>query len=213
MEVVADRTIKERHRLLLASRSPRRRQLLSEHGFEHEARHPGIEDSTLERGEVTPEEWVAALAYLKAAAGLEAFGESAGDGRSIVLGADTACVKDGRLIGTPHDAEEARRILRDLSGGEHDVLTGVALIDPQTGDRSIFVDSARVWVGHLDDAGIDEYIRSQEWVGKAGAYNLAERLIAGWPIQYVGDPSTIMGLPMQSLKRALELMAVSTAGV
>jgi septum formation protein len=211
----AEKTERERYgpRLLLASRSPRRRQLLSEHGFDHEARHPGVEDSSLERGQVTPEEWVVALAYLKAAAGVEAFGCDSVQGPCILLGADTACVKDGRLIGTPRDAADAERILRDLSNGEHDVLTGVALIDPATDERFLFVDSARVWVGELDDAAIDEYIRSKEWVGKAGAYNLVERLMAGWPIQYVGDPSTIMGLPMLSLKRALERMTeVSSAG-
>lgn len=200
-------------RLLLASRSARRRQLLTEHGFDHEARHPGVEDSILVSGDVTPQEWVAALAYLKAVAGMEAFGGRAAAARGILVGADTACVKDGRLIGTPRDACEAEQILRDLSDAEHDVVTGVALINSSTGERAIFADTARVWVGHLDDAAIDDYIRSEGWVGKAGAYNLAVRLGAGWPIQYVGDPSTIMGLPMQALKRALERMgAVAGAG-
>lgn len=164
-------------------------------------------------GDVTPQVWVAALAYLKAMAGMEAFGGPGAASRGILVGADTACVKDGRLIGTPQDASEAERIIRRLSDSQHDVVTGVALIDPISGERVIFADTARVWVGHLGDAEIDEYIRSEEWVGKAGAYNLAERLGAGWPIQYVGDPSTIMGLPMQALKRALERMGeVAGAG-
>jgi septum formation protein len=193
----------KRPRLILASQSPRRRQLLSQHGLEHEARHPGVDDAELEPGRVAPEAWVAALAYLKAAAGLSSLRPEGLPSPLVMIGADTACVKDGDLIGTPADAAEASAILHRLQDGQHDVVTGVALIeqgDPFTPPRrTIFADRARVTVGHIGEARIDEYIASGDWKGKAGGYNLLERIQAGWPISYTGDPTTVMGLPMQSL--------------
>lgn len=180
-------------KLWLASRSPRRRQMLEEAGLAHEAGHPGFEDGDLRPGQVTPGQWVAALAYLKAAAGRE----HAIDGR-MVLGADTAIVKDGALIGTPRDAAEASSILHRLSNGQHKVLTGVSLISP-CGRRLLFVDSATVFMGEIGEERIREYVASGQWQGKAGGYNLRERIAAGWPIHFEGDPTTIMGLPMRAL--------------
>ncbi len=180
-------------RLWLASRSPRRRQLLDESGLEHEAGHPGFEDGDLRPGQVSPGQWVAALAYLKAAAGRKHSRVS-----QIVLGADTAIVKDGTLIGTPRNAAEASAILHRLSSGQHEVLTGVSLISP-CGRRLLFVDSATVFMGEIGDERIREYVAGGQWQGKAGGYNLRERIAAGWPIRFEGDPTTIMGLPMRAL--------------
>jgi septum formation protein len=193
----------KRPRLILASQSPRRRQLLSQHGLEHEARHPGLDDADLQPGSVAPQQWVAALAYLKAAAGLLSLRREGLPSPLVMIGADTACVKDGDLIGTPADAAEASAILHRLQDGEHDVVTGVALIEQDdpfaVPRRTLFADRARVRVGHIGEARIDEYIASGDWKGKAGGYNLLERIQAGWPISYTGDPTTVMGLPMQSL--------------
>ncbi len=191
-------------RIFLASRSPRRRLLLTEHGLEHDAEHPGLEDSGLEPGRVSPEQWVAALAYLKAAAGLQVHRAAPGRYGPLLLGADTVCVQDGRLIGTPADAKEAAAMIRGMRDGTHDVVTGVALIEVETGRRHLFVDRATVRVGHIPDDAIDAYIAGGEWQGKAGAYNLRERIEAGWPIEFDGDATTIMGLPMAALGRALD---------
>jgi len=185
--------------LHLASRSPRRRQLLDEAAIDHAAEHPGFDDSDLVPGNVSASQWVAALAYLKAAAGAAHATHGA-----TVLGADTAIIKDGSLIGTPRDHAEAFRILRTLSDGSHDVVTGVALLDPATGRRSIFVDRAAVNVGHLSDCMIAAYLATGAWQGKAGGYNLRERLVDGWPLEYAGDPTTVMGLPMKALSPRLE---------
>lgn len=190
-------------RIFLASRSPRRRLLLTEHGIEHDAEHPGLEDSGLEPGRVSAEQWVAALAYLKAAAGLQVYRAAPGRYGPLLLGADTVCVRDGRLIGTPEDAEEAAAMIRGMRDGAHDVVTGVALIEAETGRRHLFVDRASVRVGHIPDSAIDAYIASGDWRGKAGGYNLRERIDAGWPIEFDGDATTIMGLPMAALGRAL----------
>lgn len=190
---------------MLASRSPRRRELLGRAGVEHEAIETGVDDGVLERGGVSPEVWVAALAYLKAMAGLSA--ASAG---SLVLGADTVCEVDGRLLGQPADEAEALAMLRAMSDREHGVLTGVALVWDEGGAtrRDVFVDRARVRVGALSEASLAEYVASGLWRGKAGAYNLSERLEAGWPIEYAGDAGTIMGLPMERLAARLRGLGV-----
>lgn len=184
--------------LLLASRSPRRRTLLDEGGLAHEAEHPGFDDAVLEPGHVSPEQWVISLAYLKA----WTKARDAEPGR-VVLGADTTCVVDGRMLGTPRDADEAAAMIRSFVNRDHEVITGVALVEAGTGRRRLFADTAAVRFGSLSDADIDRYVASGEWAGKAGAYNLSERLKAGWPITFRGDPSTIMGLPMKRLAREL----------
>lgn len=192
-------------RVLLASRSPRRRLLLNEAGIEHEACHPGFDDSALVPTRVTAAEWVTALAHLKAAAGVQLVrGEMS---PRLVLGADTTCVKDASFLGTPATPEEAERMLRAFVNAEHEVVTGVAVIDSRTGRRWFFCDSARVRWGSVSDDRITEYVTSGEWQGKAGAYNLRERIEAGWKIEYEGDPTTIMGLPMRVLLRELPRIA------
>lgn len=200
-------------RVLLASRSPRRRELLDQAGIPHEVIDSGVDDSQLRPGVVAADQWVAALAYLKAAAAASRLAEAppAGDHAptEIVLGADTVVVDRDEIIGQPRDADDAQRILRRLSNGSHSVLTGVALVDPATGRRDIFTDRAEVAVGPISDQCIDDYVRSGLWRGKAGAYNLAERLAAGWPIRFDGDAGTIMGLPMRQLVRRIEAFSRS----
>ncbi|TVQ63262.1 MAG: Maf-like protein [Phycisphaerales bacterium] len=200
-----------RRRLLLASQSPRRRSLLAEAGVAHEATHPGVDDGVLASGVVSPSSWVAALAYLKASAGVAGLGD-AGEA-TVVLGADTVCVVEGRLVGQPRDAAAAEATLRSLiaasaGGGWHEVLTGVALVCAETGRRELFVDRAEVRFGDPGEDELRAYVASGEWAGKAGAYNLGERLEAGWPIEYEGDPTTIMGLPMGRLRAKLAAFGV-----
>lgn len=180
--------------LVLASRSPRRRLLLSEAGFEASVIDPGLDDGAIRPNQaVTPAQWVAALAYLKARAGAEQLPPGA-----RVIGADTVVVKDDRIIGQPRDERHAREMIRSIRDGEHQVITGVAFL--RGGRRLIFADTARVNVGPIPEQDIEEYLATAEWRGKAGAYNLAERLQAGWPIRVAGDPTTVMGLPMKMLR-------------
>lgn len=184
-------------RVVLASRSPRRRELLERHGYQFAVESSGFDDGQLTRGEVDPEEWVMALAYLKAQSVAER--EDRACPRGVVIGADTICVKDGRLFGQPADERDAERTIRLLSGGVHEVLTGVALICPKRAKRMTFCDRSVVTVGELSEDQIESYLASGEWRGKAGAYNLCERIAAGWPIEFEGDPTSIMGLPMRAL--------------
>lgn len=192
--------------LVLASTSKRRRQLLIEHGFEHEGIAPLLDDAQLRHGAGSAEEWVSALAYLKARSVADAL-RAGGRSNVVVLGGDTVVVKDGEIIGQPRDEEDAERILSRLSGGEHRVLTGVALV--HDGRRDVFVEGARVRVGNLGSQRIRAYVEGDGWRGKAGAYNLLERLAEGWPIEYEGDPTCIVGLPMQRLSPVLRSILVS----
>ncbi len=189
-------------KLILASVSPRRSQLLSEAGFAHETLRPPLDDAALDAGDAPARRWVAALAYLKAASALRAMSPERATG-AVILGADTLVVKNGAMIGKPADGADARRILRLLSGGSHEVLTGAALVSLR-GEREILVDATRVRVGALSEETVEAYVESGGWAGKAGAYNLAERLEVGWPIEFEGDPGTIMGLPMRRLTPRLE---------
>jgi len=197
----------ERPRLLLASRSPRRRSLLEEAGVAFEVVSSGIDDADLAPGASAPEHWVASLALLKGEAARRALGGRALG--AIILGADTVVDSHGEIVGQPRDRDDAERILRRLMGGGHRVLSGAALVDGATGRRLTLTDSAQVRVGRIDEAELQAYLDSGEWSGKAGAYNLSERLAAGWPIAFEGDPSTIMGLPM---RRLLPILSDALAG-
>lgn len=199
-------------RLVLASQSPRRTSLLTRHGVRHEVMPPRLEDSELQSGHVDAPMWAAALAYVKAADVARQLCEFLHDRRAVtVLGADTVVVSGRSLIGKPASADDAREMIRRLQGGEHEVVTGVALIDAHTGERHLLSDTATVHVGVIDHAEIDRYVASGDWRGKAGGYNLDERVAAGWPVTCIGDPGTVMGLPMRKLLPLLEMFRTSSA--
>lgn len=183
--------------LFLASRSPRRKQLLAEAGIDARIIETGVDDGLLDPGEVSIEQWTLALAYFKAKAGairLEADGNA-----GVVLGADTLVEYHGEIIGQPRDRSHAREILSRLENDVHHVITGVAIVDLETGRRSFLCDTARVEVGEIEDQDVNTYLETDQWKGKAGAYNLDDRIDAGWPIQYEGDPGTVIGLPIKRL--------------
>jgi septum formation protein len=190
--------------LVLASTSPRRRLLLKDAGYTHAAISPGLDDAQLSPSpSVPPHHWSAALAYLKARAALEQPGFPVRPASAcLLLAADTIVVKRGRILGHPMTETDARSILTSLDNGEHTVITGVALLTDHR--RILFTDAAHVRVGLIGRERLDAYIASGLWRGKAGAYNLAERLADHWPIEYTGDPATIMGLPIQRLRPLLD---------
>jgi len=197
-EATADRPM-----LVLASTSARRRALLEGAGYRFAVMDPGVDDGRLTPGRVEPHEWAVALAYLKAWAVLDRVRGARGRGSALVLGADTICVQDGRIIGQPRDGGHAGRMIRSFVDREHEVITGVALIDASSGRRDLFADRARVRFRAISNAQIDAYVATGQWEGKAGGYNLHERLDAGWPIEYSGDATTIVGLPMDRLRANL----------
>ena len=114
------------------------------------------------------------------------------------------CVLDGSIIGKPTDEAHARAMIRSFENRPHEVITGVALYDLERGRRTIFSDEATVRVGSIGEDRIASYVATGAWQGKAGAYNLRDRIEAGWPIEFEGDPTTVMGLPMRKLVEQLQ---------
>ena len=193
--------------LVLASRSPRRAQLLRDAGvaFEQLASpfdDTGVIDAMHGRD---PQAVAVELAQQKARALATQL-----HGHHVILGADTLCVgDDGTLLGQPASRQAAHDMLRDFIGNAHDVVTGVALI--RAGDAHVltaFADTATVRWAHVDEAQLRAYLDSNAWQGKAGGYNLYERQAAGWPIVVTGDPTTVVGLPMRRLMPLLAQLAI-----
>ncbi len=185
--------------LVLASRSPRRREILGWLGVVFETVEPGVEELT---SGLDPEGLVLENARLKALAGLELVGERPD---VVVLGVDTDVFVDGEMLGQPTTRAEADERLRRLSARSHDVLSGVCLLGPRaTGipgapiRERTGVARSEVLFRDLDEATIAAYLDSAEWRGRAGGYaiqGLGSILIDG----VTGDFSNVVGLPIRLL--------------
>ena len=174
-------------RLILASASPRRREILERLGIEFEAVVPAIEE--LAQGD--PEQVVVENARRKARAGRDLAGEGA-----VVLGVDTDFALDGGLLGKAADEAGARERLEALSGRTHEVLSGVAVVDGSA-ERTT-VARTKVTFHELPRETIDLYLASGEWRDRAGAYaiqGLGSILIC----TIRGDFSNVVGLPVPAL--------------
>lgn len=193
-------------KLILASRSPRRARLLEQAGYDFEQADPPFADPAQPTADGTPPSALAAQLARQKALSLRGacFGQDV-----VILAADTLCVSpDGGLIGTPETEDQARQILRRFAGRPHVVVTGVALLDPAWPQARSFADAAVVMLGQLEDQAIEQYLAIGAWRGKAGGYNLTERQQAGWPLHVQGDPTTVVGLPMQQLAEHLREIGI-----
>lgn len=191
-------------RLILASASPRRRQLLAEAGFDFDVVEPPVgEPEDLPAG-LTPTRRAEALAYFKARLVAE---RGAG---GCVLGADTIVSLGGQVLGKAADCGEAGRMLSRLSGTRHAVITGVALVDQAVG-RLIASETTYVTMRPMSDREIADYVHSGEWAGKAGAYAIqetADRFVA----KLEGSFSNVVGLPIELVRRMLDELYRSAPG-
>ena len=181
--------------LILASSSPRRRELLEQAGIRFRAVAPPIHEPEQTVAHLPPARQAEALAYFKASTVAVLHPES------LILGADTVVAVGGQVLGKPTDAGDARRMLRTLSGTRHCVITGMALLKGGT-TRLICSDATYVTMRPLTDDDIEGYIASMEWEGKAGAYAIqetADRFVTS----VEGSVSNVVGLPMEMLPRML----------
>lgn len=178
-------------RLLLASGSPRRRELLERLGLDFDFVAPDVDESRF------PEEAPAAYVERVARAKAEAVG---GDG-VIVVAADTTVVHEGRVMGKPGHPEEARSMLRRIQGDIHEVFTGLAVgsWDGGTQMKSV-VDIAEVTMLPMTEEEIVWYVDTGEPLDKAGAYALQGRG-GRFVRRIVGSPFTVIGLPIHLLAR------------
>lgn len=185
-------------RIVLASKSPRRAELLARLGVEFEVLEVDIPEVPAE-GEA-PEDYVQRLARDKAAAGLAALASGGRDAAVAVIGSDTEVVLGDRIYGKPADVADAAAMLRSLSGRGHRVLTAVALATH--GGIEVVLNETRVRFARLDDAAIAAYVASGDAFGKAGAYGIQGR--AGAFVEHLsGSHSAVMGLPLHETARLL----------
>ena len=179
--------------LILASRSPRRAKLLREAGLSFTQLDPPYDDPP-PTGVPDPE----AVAVRKAKSLIGRVPDELPGAGAVVVTADTMCVHAGRGVGKPADAADARRMLRQWVEATHEVITGVAILH-RARIVGRFTDTAAVTWGPVADDELEQYVRSGDWRGKAGGYNLFDRRDAGWPINVTGDETTVVGLPMRRL--------------
>jgi septum formation protein len=192
-------------RLILASASPRRKELLTQAGYTFEVRAAQI-DEAVRPGE-DPIAYVVRLAREKAQAvfqdavnmgQLSVVSEKSG---RVVLGADTTVTLDGHILGKPEDAADAARMLRMLSGRTHRVMTGVAVVTERRVEVAAEVTGVRFLT--LSDAEIEAYVATGEPMDKAGAYGI-QGMAAKWIPRVEGDYFNVVGLPLALVSIMLE---------
>ena len=184
-------------RLILASSSPRRAEVLRDAGIAFEIRASHVEEAR--HPNETVEKMVARLAEAKARATAESAGER---NRAIVISADTAVELDGEVFGKPRDAADAREMLAALSGRPHYVLTGICVLRLPDGATRTSVERTAVTFAPLDRGEIETYVSSGESFDKAGGYAIQGR--AGRYIPRIeGCYFNVVGLPLARLHALL----------
>lgn len=175
-------------RLILASTSPRRKELLTLLGLPFEVVEPSFVEKS--RRDLPPGEQARAFASAKARSCASRF---PGD---VILGSDTLIAIENDLLGKPENLQEAAGMLRRLRGCRHVIHTAVALVQPAGGIEDIGLETVRVWMKDLSDGEIERYVNTGECLGKAGAYSIqgaGGRLID----RIEGDYTAAVGLPLR----------------
>jgi len=181
--------------LILASNSPRRSQLLREAGFEFTVQGLDVDESFPE--DMPVEEVAGYLARRKALAGRRLIKD-----REILIAADSVVILHGRIYNKPADHAEAFHMIRQLSGQQHTVITGVCLLS--AGQERSFSEHTTVFFAELSDAEIDHYIQNYRPFDKAGAYGVQE-WIGHCKIQRIeGSYTNVMGLPVHRVYAELQ---------
>ena len=190
-------------KIILASKSPRRKELLSQVGYTYECVVSEKEENT---DAVQPSDVVKELSQQKAedvCAKIEKEGQMEED--CLVIGADTIVAKDSEIFGKPKDTEDAKRMLSALQGREHSVWTGVTLIYLRDGKKKkkVFAEETKVHMYSMSEQEIEEYIRTKEPEDKAGAY-----AIQGYAAKFIkkidGDYNNVVGLPVARIYQELK---------
>jgi septum formation protein len=195
--------------LVLASASPRRRELLTQAGFSFQVHAAHILEDPYPSED--PMVYVTRLAREKAQAVFDQFSAPEGgqretaavlrDEKLVVLGADTTVTLDNHILGKPEDAADAARMLRLLSGRTHRVITGVAVVTAESTEVAAEVTAVRFLT--LSDEEIAAYIATGEPMDKAGAYAIQGRA-ARWIPRIEGDYFNVVGLPIALVSTMLE---------
>lgn len=182
--------------IILASASPRRKELLQQVRIPFTVRPSEVDESAVELSG-SPSDRAEKLAYLKA------YDVSKGLSEGLILGADTIVVLDGVIFGKPSNKDEAFNMLMRLSGREHTVITGISLIDVRSGKVKTGYEMTGVRFSNLTPEEIKYYIKTGETEGKAGAYAV-QGLGAILVESISGCYTNVVGLPLMKLRKMLE---------
>ena len=187
-------------RIVLASASPRRKELLTQVGFEFDIITSDCEEITTK---TKPSEVVEELSYLKAADVADKLDKQSE--QLLIIGSDTVVALDDIIMGKPKNEEDAFRMLKALQGREHSVITGVTMIFTESGreDKTIvFSKETKVWFYSMNDDEIRAYIDTKEPMDKAGAYAI-QGLCAAYIERIEGDYNTVVGLPVAEICKVI----------
>ena len=183
-------------KLILASQSPRRRELMEQVGYEYQVIVPSESaECGMCSGESTPE-MVARYAYQKAADIRPRI-----DGDAIIIACDTVADIQGQMLGKPHDRDHAERMLRLLSGRMHRVFSGLCVWRVPDGRPDVRVSKSELIMDQLSEAQIQTYLDSDDWVGKSGAFGYQDG--HPWLKLVSGTASNVVGLPLDMLREML----------
>jgi len=181
---------------ILASVSPRRKQLLAEAGYKFTVVRPDIDESSFPVEGIEACEYAERLALAKAKNVAEKYPDS------LVIGADTVVDFEGQIIGKPIDAKEAEQITKKLFSKPHKVITGIAIVRLSDGIELSESDATTVYPKRLTSEQIAEHIENESWRDKAGAYAIKENGDE-FVERIEGSLTNVMGLPMELLQRLL----------
>jgi septum formation protein len=188
--------------IILASTSPRREHLLREMGLQFTVVRPADVEELLNGA--APDVLAMQNAQLKARAVARQHPDS------MVIGADTIVALDGKLFGKPRDREDAEKMLGQLAGRQHEVITGVGLLHRTLDTEITFAETTRVWMSSLTRPQITEYLGKINPLDKAGGYAIQEHG-AGIVKRIEGSYSNVVGLPIERLRTTLERLGMLPA--
>jgi septum formation protein len=183
-------------KLILASASPRRRELLIEAGYQFQVVPSTVDEEVFLTEGINSVQYAEKLALAKALDVAQSYPES------LVLGADTVVDLDGLLIGKPADAAEAEQITRQLFSRPHKVVTGVAIVKKSAQLEIVTSDVTTVFPRELTSQQIKEHIESGQWKGRAGAYGIKEQGDE-FVDRIEGSLTNVMGFPMEIVRHLL----------
>ena len=196
-----------RMKLILASSSPRRAEVLRNAGFVFQVLPADVDETRLPQEPA--EDYVRRVAQAKAHVVAERV-RTAGE-RAIVIAADTIVLAESQILGKPKDAEDARRMLRLFSGRTHAVLTALCVINIPTGKELLHVEKTRVEFLKMSEEAIESYIQSGEPFDKAGAYGI-QGIAGRFATRIEGCYFNVLGLPLSRLWTTLQALGWNESG-
>jgi septum formation protein len=197
--VTVDLVMHPKHTLqiVLASASPRRKSLLEEAGYQFTIHKSSIDEAEFFNDDIEPWQYTEQLALAKAKDVAPKYPDK------IVIGADTVVDFNGKIIGKPTDAKDAKKIIEKLFSNPHKVITGIAMVRINDNTEIVTHDVTTIYPKRMTRAQISEHIKSDSWKEKAGAYAIQEngdKFIK----RISGSMTNVIGLPMELLERLLQ---------